>query len=70
MKKVEERKEMAKSQTYCSHCYADGEFTAPNLTVEQMRERVKDKLIEFGIPRFLTRLFTRNIHKLERWKNQ
>lgn len=59
-----------KSQTYCSHCYTNGEFTSPNLTVDQMRERVKGKLVEFGFPKFLTGLITRNIHKLDRWKNQ
>ncbi|MDR7074365.1 zinc ribbon domain-containing protein [Fictibacillus barbaricus] len=58
------------SKTYCSHCYINGAFTAPELTVDQMRERVKGKLAEFGFPRFLTGMFTRNIHKLDRWKNQ
>jgi hypothetical protein len=58
------------SKTYCSHCYLNGEFTAPDLTADQMRERVKSKLVEFGFPRFLTGMFTRNIHKLDRWKDQ
>jgi hypothetical protein len=29
---------------------------------------VRDKLIEFGFPRFLTGFFTRRIPKLERWR--
>ncbi|WP_255298563.1 zinc ribbon domain-containing protein [Brevibacillus dissolubilis] len=56
-----------KSTTYCSHCYENGEFTLPDITADQMKERVKQKLVEFGFPRFMTGLFTRNIHKLERW---
>lgn len=56
-----------RSKTYCSHCYENGEFTQPNLTVDQMKDRVKQKLVEFGFPKFLTGLFTRNIPKLERW---
>lgn len=56
-----------KSKVYCSHCYQNGEFTLPDLTVGQMKDRVKQKLVEFGFPRFLTGLFTRNIHKLKRW---
>lgn len=56
-----------RSKTYCSHCYQNGEFTQPNLTVEQMKDTVKQKLVEFGFPKFLTGLFTRNIPKLERW---
>jgi len=57
-----------KSKKYCSHCYENGEFTMPNLSVGQMKDRVKQKLVEFGFPKFLTGLFTRNIHKLERWR--
>ncbi|WP_419871480.1 zinc ribbon domain-containing protein [Candidatus Pristimantibacillus sp. PTI5] len=56
-----------RSKTYCSHCYENGEFTQPNLTVDQMKDRVKQKLVEFGFPKFLTGFFTRNIPKLERW---
>ena len=55
------------SKKYCSHCYENGEFTLPDVTLEQMKDRVKQKLAEFGFPRFMTGLFTRNIHKLERW---
>lgn len=57
-----------KSMMYCSHCYVEGQFTLPNITSEEMKGRVKEKLGEFGVPKFLHRLFTRNIHKLERWK--
>lgn len=57
-----------KSVKYCSHCYMNGEFTLPDLTVEEMKERVKQKIVEFGMPKFMAGLFTRNIHKLERWK--
>lgn len=57
-----------KSKMYCSHCYEMGQFTMPSITVEEMKERVKKKLVEFGFPRFVAGFFTRNIHKLERWK--
>ena len=58
-----------KSKKYCSHCYQDGTFTLPNLTLQEMQERVKIKLKEFGFPGFLAGIFTRKIPKLERWKN-
>ena len=58
----------SKSTIYCSHCYADGRFTLPDITASEMQERVKGKLVEFGIPRFLTGLFTGGIPKLGRWK--
>jgi hypothetical protein len=61
-------KDATKSSMYCSHCYMNGEFTLPDLTVEEMKERVKQKMVEFGMPKFTTGFFTKNIHKLERWK--
>lgn len=57
------------SSMYCSHCYEDGKFTLPNITVDEMKERVINKMIEMKFPKFIARIFTRNIHKLERWKN-
>ena len=58
----------SKSTMYCSHCYQKGEFTMPGASVEQMQAKVRDKLIEFGFPRFLTGIFTKRIPKLERWR--
>ena len=58
------------NKMYCSHCYENGKFTMPNITVEQMKERVKTKIKEFGFPGFLAGFFTKSIPKLERWKNK
>ena len=57
-----------KNTMYCSHCYENGKFTLPNITVDEMKERVSNKMIEMKFPKFLAKLFTRNIYKLERWK--
>jgi hypothetical protein len=59
-----------RSKTYCSHCYKGGKFALPDLTAEQMKERVKEKLKEVGFPGFLAGLITRGIPSLERWKNK
>ena len=56
------------SNMYCSHCYENGKFIRPDITVEQMQEFVKDKLKMMGFPGFLARFFTKGIPKLERWK--
>ena len=53
---------------YCSKCYAVGQFTNPDITLDEMKALVKGKLKEFGLPGFLAGVFTRNIPKLERWK--
>lgn len=58
----------SKSVKYCSHCYENGEFTSPNITVTEMQKLVEDKIREFGFPRFLAKFFTKNIPSLERWK--
>jgi hypothetical protein len=55
------------SRTYCSHCYASGRFTLPDITAHEMQARVCDKLREHGIPRMLSWVFTRRIPKLQRW---
>ncbi len=57
----------SKSVMYCSHCYQKGEFTLPNITVDEMIERVKGKMKEMHIPGFLAYFFTRNIPNLKRW---
>lgn len=59
----------SKSTMYCSHCYASGKFTMPDMTVDQMKALVKGKLKEFGFPGFIAGMFTHNIPKLARWKN-
>ena len=58
----------SRSSMYCSHCFRDGTFTLPDITVDEMKVRVSGKLKEFGIPGFLTGFFTRKIPRLERWK--
>ena len=58
----------SKSDRYCSYCYADGRFTQPDMTVDEMRAFVVEKMRETKIPRFIGRLLARNLRKLERWK--
>ena len=60
----------SRSATYCSHCYRQGRFVLPDLTVQQMQQRVREKLAEFHIPGFLAGFFTRGIPKLERWRSR
>ena len=57
----------SKSTMYCSHCYAQGRFTLPDITVGQMQDLVRGKLREFGIPGPLGWFFTRKVPKLARW---
>ncbi len=56
------------SEMYCSHCYRNGKFTSPDITVEEMRAKVTEKIVEMKIPRFVAKFLTRNTYKLKRWK--
>jgi hypothetical protein len=58
----------SRSEMYCSHCYKSGGFTSPDITAQQMQERVRGKMKEMGFSGFMTGLFTMGIPKLERWK--
>jgi hypothetical protein len=58
----------SRSSMYCSHCYQNGQFVLPDMTVEQMQARVREKVIEFGMPAFIAGIFTRKIPKLARWR--
>jgi len=57
-----------KNLKYCSYCYENGDFTQPDITVDEMKSFVKDKMKEMGFPGFLAGFFTKGIPKLERWK--
>jgi hypothetical protein len=55
------------SGDYCSNCFKDGKFVLPDITIEEMKERVKGKMKEMHIPGFLANYFTKDIPTLKRW---
>jgi len=57
----------SRSSTYCSHCYQAGSFTMPELTVQQMQERVEARLAQVGVPSDFTSAQVQKIPKLARW---
>ena len=59
----------SKSIKYCSYCYEQGNFTKPDISMEEMKTLVKGKMKEMGFPRFIAGFFTKRIPKLERWKS-
>jgi hypothetical protein len=52
---------------YCTDCFQNDCFTEPQLTLDQMKQKLINKLREAGIPGNLNR-FTERLHTLERWK--
>jgi hypothetical protein len=53
---------------YCSHCYQNGQFVLADISLAEMQARVREKIVEFGMPGFLAGIFTRKIPKLARWQ--
>jgi bisphosphoglycerate-independent phosphoglycerate mutase (AlkP superfamily) len=58
----------SRTTEYCSHCFQDGRFTEPNISVDEMMAKVEGKLREMHLPRILARRFSRNIPTLRRWQ--
>jgi predicted nucleic acid-binding protein len=63
-------KDGTKSNEYCRYCYQNGEFTNPDLTLEEMKEHMmrimeKDKLSKDILERALNRL-----PFLKRWSSK
>ncbi len=58
-----------KSTVYCSYCYRDGSFTFTG-SLKVFQKFCRQKMIEKGLPRFTSWLFTRGMGRLERWKRK
>ena len=57
-----------RSTMYCSHCYQNGQFVVPDISLTEMQARVREKIVGFGMPGFLAGIFTRKIATLARWQ--
>jgi hypothetical protein len=55
------------NEKYCSYCYVDGKFTFEG-GVGEFQDFCKQKMIESGSNRVAAWLLTRNMKRLERWK--
>ena len=59
------------SNEYCTYCYQNGEFTAPDITLEQMIKKVISIAIDkLNMPPFQAAMIANTvIPRLGRWKN-
>jgi len=53
---------------YCKHCYADGAFTWPEATVEEMRQMSIKGMTDGRWPLFVAKFLTKNTKNLPRWQ--
>lgn len=55
------------STEYCSHCYQHGDFTQPDLRVDEMVERVSSHLTQMDLPPPVVEQAALSIPSLRRW---
>ncbi|UGV41601.1 zinc ribbon domain-containing protein [Methanococcoides orientis] len=60
----------SKSEEYCNYCYQNGDFTQPNITLEEMIEQCSKAIDENRIMSLeeAKKLSQQNLPKLKRWK--
>lgn len=61
-------KDGSKNPNYCSHCYMNGDFSHPDMSVGEMQARVRGRMKEMKVPGFMAEFFVRAIPRLERWR--
>ncbi len=57
-----------KSSDYCNHCYQNGKFTEPKLTVEQMVQKVGAQMKARGFPEKMIVMNAKLLPSFKRWK--
>ena len=55
-------------QEYCSYCYVNGAFVNPDMTTEEMKALVVEKMRERAFPKFVDSFFASGLGRLKRWK--
>jgi NADH:ubiquinone oxidoreductase subunit D len=58
----------SKSKEYCSHCYANGAFTHPLMSMAQMAERDGARMREMHVSESMIAKVTGSLPSLKRWK--
>lgn len=53
---------------YCKYCYANGEFKNPDLTLEEMKLRVKSKMQEMKMDAETISMAIDTLPNLKRWR--
>jgi hypothetical protein len=57
------------NQEYCKYCYADGNFTMPDITMEEMIDLCVPYMVENGMPEDDARkMMQETLPNLKRWK--
>ena len=61
-------KDGSRKKYYCKYCYENGQFTHPNLTLEEMKTNVKSRMEAMNIDPDLIDLTVSSLPNLKRWR--
>ena len=53
---------------YCKYCYENGQFTNPQITLEEMKTRVKSKMEEMKLDADTIGMAVSSLPNLKRWR--
>jgi len=66
-----EKSEDEKRNTkYCSHCFKDGQFIDPEMTITKMKNEIDKRCKELGLSRFQAYLWKADLENLDRWQKR
>ena len=63
-------KDGSKCSEYCCYCYKEGSFTQPDLTLDQMKAFVIEKMEGERLPEDILEAAVSRLPLLNRWKRQ
>ena len=61
-------KDGSPKKNYCKYCYQNGQFTNPNLTLEEMKIKVKDQMGKMKIDDETITIAVDSLPNLKRWR--
>lgn len=59
-----------KDSIFCKNCYVNGEFTEPNLTFDEMKNKIKIRCNELKVGKIATYFFIQRLSELNRWRKK
>ncbi len=59
-----------KTSKYCSHCFKDGQFTEPDLTINKMKIAIEKRCKELGFSKLQTYVWKNDLENLDRWRKK
>jgi hypothetical protein len=61
-------KDGSRKKYYCKYCYENGQFTNPQITLEEMKTRVKSKMEEMKLDADTIGMAVSSLPNLKRWR--